>query len=104
MKEEANMRRLVLSSTVIASLALLCACGGGNKEDNQVTQTRMDDIDSLEGTISDDMINTDESTDEAPVDAAPAVDGKPAAKDDKKDEDKVEEAEPAQTDDKAAAE
>ena len=101
MKEEANMRRLVLSSAVIASLALLAACGGGNKEDNQVTQTRMDDIDSLEGTISDDMINTDESTDEAPVDAAPATDGKPTAK---QTEDKAEEAEPAKTDDKAAAE
>lgn len=98
------MRRLVLSSALVASLALLAACGGGNKEDNQVTQTRMDDIDSLEGTISDDMINTDESTDEAPVDAAPAADGKPAAKDDKKDEDKAEAAEPAKTDDKAAAE
>lgn len=104
MKEEANMRRLVLSSTVIASLALLGACGGGNKEDNQVTQTRMDDIDSLEGTISDDMINTDESTDEAPVDAAPAADGKPATRDVKKDEDKAEATEPAKTDEKAAAE
>jgi hypothetical protein len=32
----------------------------------------MDDLDSLEGTISDDMINTDQSTDEPPLEAAPA--------------------------------
>lgn len=51
------------------ALLALTACGG-SKEDNQVTETRMDDLDSLEGTISDDMINTDESTDEAPVEAA----------------------------------
>ena len=57
----------------IPALALLTltACGG-SKEDSQVTETRMDDLDSLEGTISDDMINSDESTDEAPVEAAVA--------------------------------
>ena len=88
------MRRLVLSSAVIASLALLAACDGGNKEDNQVTQTRMDDIDSLEGTISDDMINTDETTDEAPVDAAPAAEGKPVAQDDKQNTKKTGESAP----------
>lgn len=65
------MRRLIVPTVAVASLALLSACGG-SAEDNQVTETRMDDLDSLEGTISDDMINTDESTDEAPVDAAPA--------------------------------
>jgi hypothetical protein len=65
------MRRFIVSTAILASLAMLAACGG-NTEDNQVTETRMDDLDSLEGTISDDMINTDESTDEAPVDAAPA--------------------------------
>lgn len=65
------MRRFIVPTVAVASLALLCACGG-SAEDNQVTETRMDDLDSLEGTISDDMINTDESTDEAPVDAAPA--------------------------------
>lgn len=53
-----------------AVLLLVSACGS-SKEDNQVTETRMDNLDSLEGTISDDMINTDESTDEAPVEAAP---------------------------------
>ena len=65
------MRRFMVSAVTIGSLAMLSACGG-SAEDNKVTETRMDDLDSLEGTISDDMINTDESTDEAPVDAAPA--------------------------------
>lgn len=65
------MHRFIVSTAAVASLALLSACGG-SAEDNQVTETRMDDLDSLEGTISDDMINTDESTDEAPVDGAPA--------------------------------
>jgi hypothetical protein len=56
----------------LALLLLVSACGS-SKEDNQVTETRMDNLESLKGTISDDMINTDESTDEAPLDAAPAV-------------------------------
>jgi hypothetical protein len=60
------MRFAPLALTLLA----LSACGG-SKEDNQVTETRMDDIDSLEGTISDDAINMDASTDEAPVEAAP---------------------------------
>ena len=55
----------------LAVVLLLSACGSA-KEDNQVTETRMDNLDSLEGTISDDMIITDESTDEARVEAAPA--------------------------------
>ncbi len=84
-------------------LLALTACGG-SKEDNQVTETRMDDLDSLEGTISDDMINTDESTDEAPVEAAPPAEDKAAVKEDKKDVSTKEEAAPVKTDDKAATE
>lgn len=87
----------------VLALLALTACGGA-KEDDQVTETRMDDLDSLEGTISDDMINTDESTDEAPVEAAPPAEGKAPATKDKKDADKDEEPAPAKTDDKAAAE
>jgi len=49
-------------------MLLLSACGGA-KEDNQVTETRIDDLDSLEGTISDDIMNVDEFTDEAPPEA-----------------------------------
>ena len=54
------------------ALVLLVSACGSSKEDNQVTETRMDNLDSLEGTISDDMINTDQSTDEAPVETSAA--------------------------------
>ena len=62
--------RLFRLVPAIAVFLLVSACGS-SKEDNQVTETRMDNLDSLEGTISDDMINTDESTDEALVETAP---------------------------------
>lgn len=58
----------------LASATLLLAACGGTKEETQVTETRLDDLDSLEGTISDDAINMDESTDEAPVEAVPSTD------------------------------
>jgi hypothetical protein len=87
----------------VLALLALTACGG-TKEDNQVTETRMDDLDSLDGSISDDMINTDESTDEAPVEAAPPEGGKAPVVDDKKEADKAPEPAPAKMDDKAAAE
>ena len=64
--------RLSRLMPALALLLLVSACGS-SKEDNQVTETRMDNLESLKGTISDDMINTDESTDEAPLYAAPAV-------------------------------
>ncbi len=70
------------------TLLALTACGG-SKEDNQVTETRMDDIDSLEGTISDDAINMDASTDEGPVDAAPAGAEQPKAELDKAETEKT---------------
>jgi hypothetical protein len=73
--------RVTLIALALASLSL-GACGG-SKEDNQVTETRMDDIDSLEGTISDDAINMDASTDEAPVEAAPPPTDQPKPKLDK---------------------
>jgi hypothetical protein len=67
-----DIMRLSRLTPAPALLLLVSACGS-SKEDNQVTETRMDNLESLKGTISDDMINTDESTDEAPLDAAPAV-------------------------------
>ena len=97
------MRPILIVSALMLSTAMLSACGDG-KQDSQVTDTRMDDIDSLEGTISDDMINSDESTDEAPLDAAPAVEGKPKAKDEKSSEDKPTEQPAPETEDKAVAE
>lgn len=67
------MRRVSTLSFVL----LLAACGGG--DENTVTETRMDDIDSLQGTISDEMVNTDELNEQAMVEAAPATTAKPKA-------------------------
>ena len=68
------MRKIILSSSVIIAALSLSACGsdssGGNersKTSGNVTQTRMDDIDKIEGTINDDMINVDETTESAPL-------------------------------------
>jgi hypothetical protein len=94
-----NMRTAPLAFILLA----LAACGG-SREDNQVTETRIDDLDSIEGTISDDMINTDESTDEAPIEAASAAENKTPAKDGDKQAGKTDEPVPAKTDDKADSE
>lgn len=95
------MRIIFIAPALI--LLALTACGG-SKEDNQVTETRMDDLDSLEGTISDDMINSDESTDEAPVESAPPAETKTTDSGDKDSAKKAEDAAPVKTDDKAATE
>jgi hypothetical protein len=61
------MRRAFILMAI--AFPALSACGG-NDADSKVTETRMDDIDSVEGTISDEMIPTDEVTEEAPVEAS----------------------------------
>lgn len=72
------LRTTTLPILLLAS-AMLSACGG-SAEDSKTTETRMDDIDSIEGTISDDSINTDESTEEGMIDPeAPAATGKAKA-------------------------
>ena len=63
---------------ILSFVLLLSACGGG--DESKVTETRMDDIDSLQGTISDEMVNTDELNEQAMVEAAPAATAKPEAK------------------------
>jgi hypothetical protein len=65
-------------TAIITLTLLLAACGSA--EDTKVTETRMDDIDSLEGTISDEMVNTDELNEQPMVEAAPAPTAKPKAK------------------------
>ena len=70
-----------MRAPLILSLALLlAACGGA--DESKVTETRMDDIDSLQGTISDEMVNTDELNEQAMVEAAPPASAKPKAKTD----------------------
>jgi hypothetical protein len=68
------MRRIF----IILLPLLLVACGGS--EDSKVTETRMDDIDSLEGTISDEMVDTDELNEQPMIEAAPAPGAKPKVK------------------------
>lgn len=98
------MRRFMLPFVVFASLSLLGACGN-NTEDNNVTETRMDDLDSIEGTISDDIIDTDQSTDEPLFEAAPPADGsKSKANPVKAEETADDRPEASKKDDKAAAE
>ena len=75
------MRPIKSVVLLLSLLPLLQACGG-SESDAKVTETRMDDLDSVEGTISDDMVNTDQSTDEAPIDAAAPANAKPKAKSD----------------------
>jgi hypothetical protein len=99
-----NMRYAPMTLAALALALLTLSACGGNKEDNQVTETRMDDLDSIEGTISDDMINTDQSIDEAPLEAAPPAEGKTSAKSEDKAVAETKEPAPAKTDDKAAAE
>jgi hypothetical protein len=66
-------------ASIIAITLFLAACGSG--EDTKVTETRMDDIDSLEGTISDEMVDTSELNEMPMTEAEPAA--KPKAKSDK---------------------
>lgn len=54
----------------LAALALLAGCGGDKPDaapaDKEVTETVMNNVDDLEGTISDDMISIDDIRSEAP--------------------------------------
>jgi len=74
------MRFCNFTPALAMMLLLLSACGG-SQEDNQATETRMDNLDSLEGTISDDMINTDEAVDDVPVQPGADVSVPDASKD-----------------------
>jgi hypothetical protein len=74
MSERLKMR----CASIIMLTLLLAACGGG--DDSKVTQTRMDDIDSLEGTISDEMPDTDALNEQPMIEAAPPPSAKPKAK------------------------
>lgn len=70
------MRIAILS---VGAVLALTACGGGENESDapdrsQVSETVMDNVDDLEGTISDDMIAIDDIRSQAPTqeDAAAA--------------------------------
>jgi hypothetical protein len=100
-----NGEYLMLGKTIIAAFILLGMSGcGGSKEDSQLTETRMDDLDSLEGTISDDLMNADTSTEEGPIEAAPPIEAKPREKSEAIPTEKTEKPAAADTDDKASTE
>lgn len=71
------MRSAKSAILLLTPLALLAGCGS-NTPDSKVTETRMDDLDSIEGTISDEPVNTDALTEDAPID--PSAPAKPKAK------------------------
>lgn len=64
------MRPALSAITLFAAITLIGACSDDKEieeqktESNAITETRMDDIDALEGTISDEMIITDQSSEE----------------------------------------
>jgi hypothetical protein len=78
------MRHIFVITSLIP-LTLIAACSQDKAEraaeGSGVTQTRMDDIDQIEGTISDEMIDTSESIDEAPLAKSDPDASKDAAKD-----------------------
>lgn len=68
------MRRKMIFLPILALTLLEQACSDKAadtpaKESEQVTQTRMNEIDNLEGTISDEMIVTDDASDEAELES-----------------------------------
>jgi hypothetical protein len=67
MSERLKMR----CASIVMLTLLLAACGGG--DDSKVTQTRMDDIDSLGGTISDEMPDTDALNEQPMIEAPPSA-------------------------------
>lgn len=89
---------------IVAILLVGLSACGDTPEDKQVTATRMDDLGSLEGTISDDMINTDMSNEEGPYEAAPPVEVTPEAKAEEKAPEETVEPTPVGTNEKVATE
>jgi uncharacterized OsmC-like protein len=71
------MRRAI--APMLLLIAPLAACGE-SAVDSQVSETRIDDLDSLEGTISDEMVDTTTLNEAALIDSSSSDDDKPTAK------------------------
>ncbi len=84
------MRRFLLPLLILPALSACDMFGGGSSVDNQTTETRIDDLDSLEGTISDEMIDTDTVNEAAAIDTSSGDDKKPDTKTADKKADKAE--------------
>lgn len=96
---------MMRTNCIVAAIFILglSACNN-TKEDKKVTETRVDDLENLEGTISDDIIMTDTSTDEGPLEAAPPVEVKEKAKSEEKPEENADVPSPEVAVEKAATE
>ncbi|WP_373475447.1 hypothetical protein [Sphingorhabdus sp.] len=96
---------MMRTNYIVAAILILglSACSD-TKEDKKVTETRVDDLENLEGTISDDIIITDTSTDEGPLEAAPPVEVKENAKSGEKPEENADVPAPEVAVEKAATE
>ena len=55
------MTKLIKASAAVLILASVAACSGDPEapEADTVTETRMDEVDVIDGTISDDMVDVD---------------------------------------------
>ncbi len=55
------MIKLVKASALVIAMTSLAACSGDPEapEADTVTETRMDEVDVIDGTISDDMVDVD---------------------------------------------
>lgn len=96
---------MMRTNCIVAAILILglSACNNA-KEDKKVTETRVDDLENIEGTISDDIIMTDTSTDEGPFEAALPVEVKEKAKSEEKPEENADEPAPVAAVEKAATE
>jgi hypothetical protein len=71
------MRRAI--PALLLLIATLAGCGE-SAVDSKVSETRIDDLDSLEGTISDEMVDTGSLNETAVIDNSEPDDDKPTAK------------------------
>jgi hypothetical protein len=61
------MRLSLRVSILVFGVVWLAACSSEPAADGAVTETKMDSVDAVQGTISDEMIVTDDSSEQAPM-------------------------------------
>ncbi|ATW04661.1 hypothetical protein C8024_04445 [Sphingopyxis sp. BSNA05] len=66
-----------IAAVAVAALAVSACSGNDAPDSGEVTETRMDDVDVIDGTISDDMVDVDTITE---VDATGEETGDSSAK------------------------
>lgn len=76
-----NMIKLAGISLITFSVTA-CSGNADAPEANEVSETRMDDVDVIDGTISDDMVDVDSQASEDPVPGADAEEDDDTVKED----------------------